>query len=255
MSLIKYWNGSAWAVVPDGTAMKYWSGSAWVTANAVWYWSGSAWVKAWTKSSPATYTFYPTFTTNLRWDGANVDYDSNLSQSNDGLADLGLGRYNGEKPYHYTSLLKFDGDATNSATTLVEALAARPVCKSATLRLYRNPGKGLGSPVGYLRMGIWSQLNANLMPATSLDGRYHDWSDVVVNDIAGWTSSTNKVFTVSPQHIYDLAADKSLMFSEVTSGYTTSGGTTNAHSEIYGLEGGSYNTSLVPLLTVNLDLA
>ena len=30
MSLLKYWNGSAWTLVPDGTMVKYWNGSAWL---------------------------------------------------------------------------------------------------------------------------------------------------------------------------------------------------------------------------------
>lgn len=256
MSLLKYWNGSAWTLVPDGTMVKYWNGSSWVMPSNVWYWSGSAWVNAWKKSNPATYTFYPTFTTNIRWDGSAVDYDSNLTASNDGEATLGLGRYNGEKPYHYTSLLKFDGNAINaSTTTLAEALAARPVCTSATLRLYRNTGIGLGSPSGYLRTGIWTQLNAHTLPATSLDGRYHDWSQTTTNDIAGWTTGSSKTFTLDPEQIEALPSGKSLMFSEVTSGYTTSGGTTNAHSQIYGLNDGSYDTAKVPLLTVTLDLS
>lgn len=255
MSLLKYWSGSAWTLIPDGIMFKYWTGSAWAYPNAVWYWSGSAWVKAWSKSDPATYTFYPTFTTNLRWDGSAVDYDSNLSQSNDGLADLLLGRYNGEKPYQAVSLMQFKGNNIGGSTTLAEALAVRPAVKSASVRLYRNPGAGLTYPAGYLRTGVWTQANAQNMPATTLDGTYNDWSPTGTHDIDGWTTGSAKSFSIEPQHILDMNAGKTLMFSEVTSGYTTSGGTTNAYSQIYGLEGGSYDTAKVPVLTVNLDLA
>ncbi len=256
MSNLKRWDGSAWVTVPDGSKVQYWTpvGPGYAIAQAVKYWNGSSWVTAWTRSDPLTLTFYPTFTTNIRWDGAEVDYDSNLTAVDNGKATLGLGRYNGEKPYHYTSLLKFDGVNVSGSTSLVAALAARPICKSASLRLYRNLGIGLQSPVGYLRMGTWSQLNAHTMPTTTVDGTYHDWSPTTVTDIYGWQRGFLKTFSVDPQNIYDLRDGKSLMFSEVTSGYLTSGGTTNAHSQIYGLNDGSPDLAKIPVLTVSLDV-
>ncbi len=133
MSILKRWDGSAWILVPDGGAVKYWNGSAWVNPTAVRYWNGSAWIEAWSKSNPATYYFYPTLTTNMRWDGANVDYDSNLTANDNTKATLGLGRYNGSLPYHYTSVLLFNGNDIYNTITLAAALAARPVVKSTSL--------------------------------------------------------------------------------------------------------------------------
>ncbi|MBA3551113.1 hypothetical protein H0W32_02820 [Patescibacteria group bacterium] len=177
-----------------------------------------------------------------------------MTASDDTKATLGLGRYNGEKPYHYTSIMLFGGDSIYVPDTLVEAMVARPVVKTATLRLYRNLGVGLNSPTGYLRMGVWSQLNSQTLPPTTLDGTYHDWSAPIATDIAGWIRGELKTVSVPWQAIHSLKDGKALMFSEVTSGYKTSGGTTNAHSQIYGLNNGSPDLAKIPLLAVTLDV-
>lgn len=253
MSILKRWNGSSWVTVPDGTAVKYWNGSSWQIPSAVRYWNGSSWQPAWLKTDPVTRSYYPTFTTNLRWEGSHVEYDSNHSnQSNRGAAALGLGRYNGSYPYHYVSLLRFAGTAVGGYATIAAQLGARPVVKSATLRLYRESGVGLQYPGGYIRFGVWTQANIESLPATNMTS-YIDWSPQNAYDIAGWQRTQNKVFSLSPQLIYDMAAGKSIMFSEVTSGHTTSGGTTNAHSQIRGLN--SADNATRPYLTVTFDLA
>lgn len=255
MSILKRWDGAAWVTVPDGDAVKYWNGSAWVPANGLYYWNGSAWVQAWIKSDPITLTFYPTFTTNIRWDGSEVDYDSNLTAVDNTKATLGLGRFNGEKPYHYTSLLLFNADANESPVTIAEALATRPVVKSATLRLYRNLGVGLQYPAGYLRTGTWTQANLASLPATTVDGTYHDFDPTTVNDITGWQRGTLKSFPLWWNNIYDLRDGKALMFAEVESGFMVAGATTSAHSQIYGLNDGAPDLSKAPKLTLTLDLA
>lgn len=246
MSILKYWNGSTWVLVPDGSAVKYWNGSTWVVPNSVKYWNGSTWVTAWTKASPKTITLYADFATNLRHSGFGAVYDSSATAGNDAAADLFIGRYNGSQPYHFLSLIGF-----NSATLAAE-LATRPVVKSAALRLYRKPGAGYGSPAGDLVTGIWTQSNARSLPATTLSGTYNDFTPYAATSIDGWAYDTTRWFTMNGQHVLDLAAGKVLSISEVIGGFTTSGATTPAYSKIYGLAEG-YNTSKMPAITVTLD--
>lgn len=250
MSKLKRWNGSSWVTVPDGSAVKYWNGSNWVVPSAVRYWTGSTWAVAWAKADPKTLTFYANFTTNLRHSGGGALYDSTGTAANDAAADLYIGRYGGSYPYHFLSLIGFG--LSNYGTSLAAELAARPVIKSASLRLYRLPGAGLGSPSGTLSTGIWTQSGASNLPATTLSGTYNDWSTMSTTSINGWSYDTAKWFNVYGGQIQDLAAGKVLAISEVTSGYTSSGGTTNAYSRLYGLASG-FNSSKTPLLQITLD--
>ena len=57
MATLKYYNGSAWTTVADGTAFKYYNGSAWTNPNKVQYYDGSNWQTVWNKSDPVKYTF------------------------------------------------------------------------------------------------------------------------------------------------------------------------------------------------------
>lgn len=251
MSRIYASPSGSWGNVADGDKVRYWNGSGYAIATEVRVWNGSSWVSVWSKSNPVTVSFYPTFATNMRWNGSSVSYDSSGLSPNNAATDLYNGRYAGGTNYHYVSLLQFTGGSIQGLGTLAQLMASRPVVKSASLRLNRVSG-GLGSPVGYLRIGTWTQANAQNLPATVLDGTYNDWDPKTVNGIGGWSYGSNRDFPVNVQQIYDLNAGKTLMFAEVESGYTTSGSTTNAYMRIYGMLGS--DPGKLPILTVTLDI-
>lgn len=253
MSKLKVWNGSSWVLIPDGQKVKIWNGTNWVIPEAVKFWNGTNWVAAWTKSQPITLSFYASLTTTLRYNGSSPVYDSAGTASNNRNADLFIGRYNGTYPYHYTSLMLFDGLDINNQMSITDALLIKPVVKSALIRLRRLPG-GANNPSGYIRFGTWTQPNLTTLPATNLDGRWHDWDPATPNNVAGWTVNTTKTFSANPQNVLDLANGLALMCSEVMSGYATSGATSPAYSNIYGRNNGSPDPALTPMLTVTFDV-
>ncbi len=251
MSKLYRCDGASWILVPDGSALKFSDGVAYFNAQKLHYPAGGVWAEAWSRSNPITLTFYPTVTTALRWNGSAPAYDPAGLAADNARTDMHNGRFAGSAAYHHTSILKFDAASNEGGGTLAAALATRPIVKSAKLRLNRVSG-GLSSPSGNLIVGTWSQLSMETLPATSLTGIYHDWDPNTIGSVSGWTYGSNREFTVNPQNVYDLRDGKSLMFAEVTSGYTTSGGTTPAYMRIYGLLGA--DTTKQPLLTVTLDI-
>lgn len=253
MSRLYLNNGPGYSNIPDGDRIRFWTGSSYAVPSEIRAWNGGAYVSVWSRSNPITATFYPSFTTNLRWNGSTTQYDGPGTSSNDAAADLFIGRFGGSFPYHYVSLLQFNGiPSLEGYGTLAELMATRPVVKGANLRLYRLAG-GFSNPSGYIRIGTWTQASAQTLPATNLTGSYMDWDPQAVSDVGGWLHGQNRAFGVYPQTIYDMAAGKSIMISEVTSGHTTSGGTSTAYSRIIG------NTTIdlakLPILTVALDVA
>jgi hypothetical protein len=202
-------------------------------------------------NDPETYTFRADFTTAIRQTDSGATYDSSATADDNTQAHMFNGRFNGTYPRHFTSVMGF-GTAVEGGT-LASRLAVRPVIKSASLDLFRLEGAGVSSPSGYLRMGAWTQSNFRSLPSTSLSGTYHDWSPIRSHVINGWSEGTWKNFVIDAQHIIDLKDGKGLMFSEVTSGYTTNGSTTNAYMSIAGKVGSGFG--LDPHLTVTLDYA
>lgn len=251
MSKIYFWNGSSYPNLPDGDRLRYWNGSSYAIPTEGRYWNGSSYQSFWTKSNPITVSFYPSLATSIRWNGGSVVYDPSGLTGDNARSDLYNGRFAGGTNYHYVSILQFRGGSNEGAGTLNELMVTRPVVKAASLRLNRVSG-GLTSPAGYIRFGTWTQPNAETLPATTLNGTYNDWDPQAAYDIAGWSHGTNRAFGLYAQNIHDLNAGLTLMFAEVTSGYTTSGGTTSAYSRIYGLLGS--DTTRQPLLTVTLDI-
>lgn len=250
MSRIYIPSGGGYVLVPDGNKILVCDGANYNIPTEVRVCNGATYVGVWSKSDPITLNFYPTLTTTLRWNGSFPEYDGPGTAADNTKADLFLGRYNGSYPYHYTSLLRFAG-ASIEGPTLATALAARPFVKSATMRLHRVSG-GYSSPTGYLRVGSWIQTPVESQPATSLNGSYHDWDPQQPNDVAGWSYGQNKTFWVPPQVVYDHNAGRAIMFSEVLSGYTSSGATTGAYMRIAGLTTSDGNK--LPVLTVVLDV-
>lgn len=245
MATLKRWNGSSWVTVPNGSAVKYWNGSSWVAAKGVYYWSGSSWVKCWNVSDPVTLTYDADFTSNIRWEDWQFDYDSiSSSTSAKDEAVLMIGRYNGGYPYHYVGIAGFNSSSLNSA------MNTRPTVVSARVRLYREGGSGLFTVSGAnpLRIGIWTQSNYRSLQNPNDVANYDDWSPLVTEDVDGWARDTYIWVDINPSQINDIRAGKALLLSEVTSGYKSSGGTTNLYSKIGGIV-----TGREPRLEVTLD--
>ena len=69
MATLKYYNGSAWTTVADGTAFKYYNGSAWTNTTKVQYYDGSNWQTAWQKSNSVQLVFEAVDSTSWRTSG------------------------------------------------------------------------------------------------------------------------------------------------------------------------------------------
>lgn len=238
------WNGSSWVQVPDGTALKYWDGSNWVNPNALKYWNGSSWVTAWNKSSPQVLTVTADFTTNVRYSGSTYNYDAAGEAANNDETNPRIGRFAGSASYHYISILGFP------MSTIVSAMATRPNITAARLRLNRLSGSGLGTLSGAnpIRVGTWTLANFRNMPAISNPASYDDWAPMSSIDVNGW-STGNRYLDIDPQHVTDLINGRGLLLSEVTTGYNTSGSTTNLYSKFAGIIEGAN----LPQLEVTID--
>lgn len=239
MATLKRWNGSSWVTVPDGTAFKYWNGSAWVNPNAVKYWNGSSWVTCWNKSDPQTLTVTADFTSNIRvtsWDAAG-------ESSNNAQANPRIGRFNGSQPYHYIGILGFPMSSISSA------MGTRPTITGGRVYIYRLSGSGLSTATGTLRIGTWTQSNFRNTPSVSSIGSYTDFSPLRSHNVGNWTDPSGQWFDLDPQHVQDLVNGRGLTISEVTTGWTSSGGTTSLYSKIAGIQNGSN----LPRLEVTID--
>lgn len=251
MSRLYIASGGNYVNVPDGNRIKFSNGSGYVDASEARVWNGSSYSRFYSRSDPISVTFYPTFTTSLRWSGSAVQYDGAGTAADDTHADMFVGRFGGSFPYHYTSLLKFTGPSVEGFGTITDIIQTRPVIKGSALRLYRAAG-GWYSPVGFLRIGTWTQPFMETLPATTLNGTYHDWDPHTANDIYGWLHGQNRWFPVWSQNIWDLAFGNSLMISEVLSGYTTPGGTSGTYSRITGAT--TIDPNIFPILAVTFDV-
>lgn len=248
MATLKRWNGSSWVTVPNGSAVKRWNGSSWVNATGVYYWNGSSWIKCWNKSDPTTINLDADFTSNIRWEGGGsgiFDWDSISSNpSNKGQADIMVGRYNGSYPYHYVGIIGFP------QASLVSAMNTRPTVVSARLRLQRISGSGLGTLSGAnpLRIGTWVQTNFRSTPYLSDPGNHDDWSPLTSENVNGWAGGSSIWIDIPAQNVIDQKNGWGLVLSEITTGYKSSGGTTNLYSKI-----GNITDGTRPRLEVTLD--
>ena len=256
MSLLKYWNGSSWVLVPDGTAVKYWSGSAWTNPSFVKYWNGSSWVTAWSKSDPVTYHYYPAYTVNVRAGSTPPVgvYDSGGSAADNAQADLYIGAFAGSFPYHYQSYMSFG--ASVEGPTIGAALAVRPNVTSASLRLTRTGASGSSPATGTLYTGLWTQSGFNSLPSTSVgtSPEYHDFVGGTSASITGLTYNGETSVSVSQTQVDALGAGtKALMLAGInTSSFTSSvGSTTGNYMAFLGNENGAAGTR--PYLSITFD--
>lgn len=250
MSILKYWNGSAWTLVPDGTAFKYWNGSSWVNPNFVKYWNGSSWATAWSKTDPVTYTYYAGYSNNLR------NGTSNAFTTTSDPSSAYIGAFAGTYPYHFASIVSLgdptDGNSSHNASTVI---ATRPVIKSISLRLTRQSTTGTSGPTGSLYIGSLSYPVASWGSGTmSTISSTFDWSPVVTHDVSGWGFSTTRTIDLNVQHGYDMInSSRGLLLGGTTGSYTTSVGSSTGNYMKF--EGYNAGTSVRPMFTVTFDYA
>lgn len=238
------WNGSSWVQVPDGNALKYWNGSAWVNPNALKYWNGTSWVTAWNKSDPQTLTVTADFTSTVRYNSAGYySWDPTGSNADDTIVEPRVGRFNGSQPYHYGAILGFP------MSSIITALGTRPNIVSARTRMYRLSGSGLGTASGTMRIGTWTQNSWRSTPSINNIANYTDFAPLASEVISAWTYPSYQWMDIDPQHVTDLVNGRALFLAEITTGWNSSGGTTNLYSKFAGIETGSN----LPELEVTID--
>ena len=170
MATLKYYNGSAWTTVADGTAFKYYNGSAWTNPTKVQYYDGSNWQTVWNKSDPVTLTF--TCNASQGWRNNAWRTDNKVRF---GAIELVTDGFGGTTFYgDNLTVLEFSADSTTggyTSTNLEEALAERPYVSSATLSLRRNTGAGdstiSGSTSETLLVGQLDKANGTSMSSSN----------------------------------------------------------------------------------------
>lgn len=245
MSRLNYYSGG-WKNLPDGTRFKYYD-NGWKNPNKVAVYDGSQWVTVWNKSDPVTYSYYTWFDDNLRHGTSNA-----WTTTSDNLPYIG--RFGGTYPYHFAGVLSLgsptDGNSAHNADTII---ATRPVIKSISLRLTRHStSAGVSSPTGNMNIGTMSYPVASWGSGTMTTvSSTFDFSPVTTYSVNGWGFGVTKTIDIEPQHGYDMInSQRALIMSEVTSGYTTSGSSTNAYMKFWGNGDGD---SVRPMFTITFD--
>ena len=248
---LKYWNGSAWTSIPDGTAVNYWNGSAWTNPTAVKYWDGDSWETAWNKSDPKTVSFKATATNSYRstgWRGAD---------------DLRAGNYYGYGTH--IGLMNFtDATSTGDITgdTITEVLATgRTTLTSITLTLERdgstgtNPfGNGSGTEnnyyVGYYSSdgGTFASGNAQTLLTTT------NMATITFATLEDWAFNATQALALNA-NVGAAAATKYLWISDMSSGWLPNTGNASSpiYSEVYGAFEGDPDDANVATLTFTAD--
>lgn len=250
MATLKYYNGSAWTTVADGTAFKYYNGSNWVNPTKVQYYDGSNWQTVWNKSNAVTLVFQAVDSNSWRqggWRGSN---------------DLRIGSWDfGD----HIGLVSFvTGNNTNSATaadgtsvsadTLANHLAERPVINSCTLTLYRESGSGY-NPIG--ATGNSENFYFGYYDGTIGSGDADD--DINTTNMTtisastlnalGWNYNESQTLTLNTTMAAELGT-KELWMANRTSSFASSpgGGEDTTYSSFNG-----HSDSNKPTLTIELD--
>ena len=155
MATLKYYNGSAWTTVADGTAFKYYNGSAWTNPTKVQYYDGSNWQTVWNKSDPVKYTFVANRSKSFRHnDGSWSTVPTAASVRN--------GVYSGSTNCPYVGVFGFSTES--GGQTLAQVLAERPYITNAT------PTAG-GSAENYIELRRMTTSDS----ATGLGNAYGSW--------------------------------------------------------------------------------
>ena len=252
MVALKYYNGSAWTTVADGTAFKYYNGSAWVNPTKVQYYDGSNWQTVWNKSDPLELSF----TCN-----ASQGWRNNLWRTDNKVrfgAFADLSGFFGDN----LTVLEFSADSTtggHTSTSLEEALAVRPNVTSASLTFYRtaagtNPISGSTSET--LLVGQLNKANGTAM-STYNAGSYVQTTNmqtVASSSLQSWAQNASKELALPSSNLTEFithVSTKQMWVSEKSSGWIANGGSGSA-SDIYSVCDGSAQTNK-PVLKVTLD--
>lgn len=144
MAALKYWNGSAWVTIPNGTALKWWDGNSWENPTALKYWNGSSWVTVWQKAAELTLGWNPIWTASYADSGGGYAKPAYTFPSPTDIVIQGdwegIGVSGGMGDAH--GVMYFDCAAIRTA------MGGRLVCKSARLRLTNDvSNEPSGTPV------------------------------------------------------------------------------------------------------------
>jgi len=250
MATLKYYNGSAWTTVADGTAFKYYNGSNWVNPTKVQYYDGSNWQTVWNKSNAVTLVFQAVDSNSWRQGGWR------------GSSDLRIGSWDyGD----HIGLVSFvTGNNTNSATaadgtsvsadTLANHLAERTVINSCTLTLYRESGAGF-NPIG--ATGNTESLYLGYYDGTIGSGDADDdinttnMTTIAASDLnaLGWNYNESQTLTFAAATAAQLGT-KELWMANRTSSFASSPG--GGQDTTYSTFNGHSDTNK-PTLTIELD--
>ena len=248
MVALKYYNGSSWVALPNGTKVQYYTGSAFTQPKHVKYWDGDSWETVWSKSDPLTLAF----TCNASQGWRNNAWRTDTKVRFGAFLDFG----------DNLTVLEFSADSTTggyTSTSLAEALAVRPNVTSATLTLYRGTGGTnpiSGSTSETLLVGQHNKANGTSMSSYNA-GSYVQTTNmqtVAASNLQSWAQSASKVLTLPSSGLTDFithVSTKQMWVSEKSSGWIASGGGTSS-SDIYSVCDGSADTNK-PVLTVTLD--
>ena len=248
MATLKYYNGSAWTTVADGTAFKYYNGSAWTNPTKVQYYDGSNWQTAWQKSNSVQLVFEA------------VDSNSWRTSGWRGSSDLRFGSFGyGD---HIGVMSFVTGNNTNSATaadgtsvsanTLANHLTERPYVTAASLTLYRttggyNPINAVSNSenwyLGYYNGTIGSgtasddivTTNKTTISASTLNG-------------LGWNHNESQTLTGLDTTMAAQLGSKELWISNRFESFSSSGGEDTSYSTFDG-----HSDTNKPTLTLTLD--
>lgn len=250
MATLKYYNGSAWTTVADGTAFKYYNGSAWTNPTKVQYYDGSNWQTAWQKSNSVQLVFEA------------VDSNSWRTSGWRGSSDLRFGSFGyGD---HIGVMSFVTGNNTNSATaadgtsvsanTLANHLTERPYVTAASLTLYRtNGGYNPINASGYANSENWylgyydgtigsgtASSDINLTNMTTI-------SAATLNALV-WNHNESKTLTGLNTTMAAQLGSKELWGSNRYENFSGSGGEDTSYSTFDG-----HSDTNKPTLTVTLD--
>ena len=251
MAALKYYNGSSWVAIPNGTKVQYYTGSAFTQPKHVKYWDGDSWETVWSKSDPKTVSFRATATNSWRstgWRGAN---------------DLRAGNF--QNFGTHIGLMNFT-DATStgdiSGETIATIIGTRPNLTNVKLTLERdgstgtNPignGSGTQNPyyVGYYSSagGTFASGNASSLLTTT------NMATIAYATIAalGWNYNESKDLTLNA-NVGTQAATRYIWISDRSTGWlpnTGSGG--SGYSEVYSRFEGDPSDSNCATLTFTAD--
>jgi len=256
MVALKYYNGSSWVAIPNGTKVQYYTGSAFTQPKHVKYWDGDSWETVWSKSDPLTLAFTCNGSQGWRNNAWRTDGNVRFGAWTSNAPSAG-GTFYGDN----LSVLEFSADSTtggHTSTSLAEALAVRPNVTSATLYIYREAaGYGtIPSTSETLLVGQQNKANGTSMSSYNAGDfvQTTNMQTIPASDLIGWNHNAAKTFDLPSSGLTDFithVSTKQMWVSELSTGWVANGGS-GSFSQIYSVANGSGDSN-PPVLTVTLD--